>query len=91
VNIEGQRVEMLILRLWKVIFKNKLFTVDCIGSLLLQSFSSCGKQGLLSGCGKQGLLSGCGERASCCSGFSCCGARSTSYRCVGSVVVAPGL
>ena len=49
---------MLILRLWKVIFKNKLFTVDCIGSLLLQSFSSCGKQG---------LLSGCGERASCCS------------------------
>ena len=81
-NIEGQRVEMLILRLLKVIFKNNLFTVDCTGSLLLQSFSSCGRQG---------LLSGCGERASCCIGFSCCGARSTNSRCVGSVVVAPGL
>ena len=73
---------MLILRLLKVISKNNLFIVDCTGSLLLQSFSSCGKQG---------LLSSCGERASCCGVFSCCGSRSTSSRCVGSVAVAPGL
>ena len=32
-----------------------------------------------SSCSEQGLLSSCGVQASCCSGFSCCGAQPLGY------------
>ena len=33
-----------------------------------------------SSCGEQGLLFHCSARASCCGGFSCCGARAPGAR-----------
>ena len=44
---------------------------------------------LFSSFGKWGLLSSCGVWASCCSGFSCCGALALGH--VGSLVAIPGL
>ena len=96
---------MLILTFYKVFTKHflhnrhKNIRVSFLKNIFKNLFIGCAGSSLPSrhffSCGEQWLLSSCGAWVSHCGGFSCAAralcTQALQLRCVGSVVVAPGL